>query len=314
MQVTPGVLRFLGLVFCLPVLCVGIGGDAGAYEEITDQDGGTLKGQVTLSGDVPRPKGYNLVTFRDAVYCGRVSNGIGWRLLQPFDIGPAGEFRNVVVMLEDVKHGKPMQKHTPLIEALNCAFAPYTSVVHDKHDIQLINKDPVVHVIQAYATSRHGARVLFQSRLPMNPRYGKSGASAARRGKNLAGKLKTKRIKMPRGRRIFVMQCGIHGYMESWALVINHPYYALTDEHGRFTIDDIPPGSYKAVVWHPVVKAGRGMEYDVTIEPKQSTTLNVEISAPKGRLYANQLEENPRFELSLVGGTKIVPSVELQTY
>ena len=56
------------------------------------------------------------------------------------------------------------------------------------------------------------------------------------------------------------------------------------------------------------------MEYDVTIEPKQSTTLNVEISAPKGRLYANQLEENPRFELSVMGGTKIVPSLELQTY
>lgn len=314
MQVTPGVLRFLGLVFCLPVLCVGIGGDAGAYEETTVQDGGALTGQVTLSGDVPKPKGYNLVTFPDPVYCGRISNGKGWRLLQPFDVGPAGEFRNVVVMLEDVKHGKPMQKHTPMIEAVNCAFAPYTSVVHDNHDVQVINKDPVFHDIQAYATSRHGARVLFNSPLPMNPRYRKSGASAARRGNTLSGKLMTEHITMPKGRRIFVMQCGFHAYMESWALVINHPYYVLTDEHGRFTIDDIPPGSYKAVVWHPVVKAGRGMEYDVTIESKQSTTLNVEISAPRGRLYANELEDNPRFGLSLMGGTKIVPSVELQTY
>ena len=52
-----------------------------AYEETTVTNGGTLSGKVTLLGDVPKPKGYNLVTLPDAIYCGRISTGTGWRLL-----------------------------------------------------------------------------------------------------------------------------------------------------------------------------------------------------------------------------------------
>ena len=25
------------------------------------------------------------------------------------------------------------------------------------------------------------------------------------------------------------MQCGFHAYMESWAMAVNNPYYAVTD-------------------------------------------------------------------------------------
>jgi hypothetical protein len=63
------------------VLIVGwLAGTAWAYEEITVANGGSLAGTVTLLGEVPKPKGYNLVTFPDPVYCGRISDGRGWRL------------------------------------------------------------------------------------------------------------------------------------------------------------------------------------------------------------------------------------------
>ena len=52
---------------------------AQAYEEITIADGGSLSGTVTLVGDVPKPKGYNLTTLPDQIYCGRISDGHGWR-------------------------------------------------------------------------------------------------------------------------------------------------------------------------------------------------------------------------------------------
>ncbi|TAJ11074.1 MAG: carboxypeptidase regulatory-like domain-containing protein, partial [Nitrospirae bacterium] len=74
-------------------------GEVEAYEEVTVTDGGTLTGQVTLDGAVPKPKGYNLTTLPDPLYCGRISDGQGWRILQPFQVGPAGEFRELVVYL-----------------------------------------------------------------------------------------------------------------------------------------------------------------------------------------------------------------------
>ena len=54
---------------------------AWAYEGITVADGGTLTGTVKLEGQVPKPKGYNLVTLPDPYYCGRISDGQGWRIL-----------------------------------------------------------------------------------------------------------------------------------------------------------------------------------------------------------------------------------------
>jgi hypothetical protein len=76
------------------------GGAAWAYEEITISEGGTVLDTVKFEGQVPKPKGYNLTTLPDQIYCGRISDDHGWRLLQPFNVGPAGEFRDVVVYLE----------------------------------------------------------------------------------------------------------------------------------------------------------------------------------------------------------------------
>jgi hypothetical protein len=100
-----------------------------AYEEIEVRNGGALVGSVSLLGQIPKPKGYNLMTFPDPVYCGRISNGAGWRLLQPFDVGPNGEFRQVVVMVVGIDKGKALPTTTSKIEAVDCKLSPYVSVV-----------------------------------------------------------------------------------------------------------------------------------------------------------------------------------------
>lgn len=171
-----------------------------AYEEIEVRNGGALMGSVSLLGQIPKPKGYNLVTFPDPVYCGRISNGAGWRLLQPFDIGPNGEFQQVVVMVVGIDKGKALPATTSKIEAVGCKFAPYISVVFGKKPIAIINMNPVLHDIQAYETSRLGARVLFNSPLPMNPQYTKEGISKTGRNAHLAGTPMMQRIDMHKGR------------------------------------------------------------------------------------------------------------------
>ena len=60
------------------------------YDVIDVEHGGVVEGTVTLEGAVPEPKGFNLITFPDPQYCGRISNGRGWRLLHDFVVGPNG--------------------------------------------------------------------------------------------------------------------------------------------------------------------------------------------------------------------------------
>jgi len=94
-------------VFSAMALVVFLGASSvEAYEEIEVKNGGILSGVVTLEGTVPRPKGYNLVTLPDPVYCGRISTGTGWRLLQPFKVDVDGGFKDVVILLTDIKKGK----------------------------------------------------------------------------------------------------------------------------------------------------------------------------------------------------------------
>jgi hypothetical protein len=264
---------------------------AWAYEEIKVTDGGTVKGSVKLEGKVPKPKGYNLVTLPDQFYCGRISDGQGWRILQPFNVGPAGQFRDVVVYLEGIEKGKPFEEGgVPQIEAKDCQFLPFTTVVRDDQSVTVVNMDPVMHDIQAYETSQLGARVLFNVPLPMNPEHPrdfKDRSEAALYHKHMAGPPMKQLVNLSKGRHIFVMQCGFHAYMESWGVAVRNPYFAKTDEQGRFVMTDVPPGTYKLVVWHPYIRTV--VEQTVTIEPNGTAETTIAVQAPTGRLYANEV-------------------------
>jgi hypothetical protein len=296
-------------------LLLGLG-QAAAYEEVTVTDGGTLTGTVTLVGQVPKPKGYNLTTLPDPVYCGRISDGQGWRILQPFQVGPAGEFREAVVYLEGVTKGKPFEeKSVPQIEAKDCLFVPFTTVVRDDQSVTVVNMDPVMHDIQAYETSELGARVLLNVPLPMNPQHPrnfKDRSEAALYHKHMAGAPSKQLVNLSKGRRVFVMQCGFHAYMESWGVAVTNPYFAKTDGQGRFTITDVPPGTYKLVVWHPYIRTR--IEQTVTIGPKGAVKANVAVPAPTGRLYANEVLEHDYVRYNVLEETKreIEPMIQKQ--
>ena len=306
------------VVTALIAIIMGTGSPAWSYEEAAVTDGGTLTGKVTLEGKVPKPKGYNLVTLPDQFYCGRISDGQGWRILQPFNVGSAGEFRDVVVYLEGIDKGKPFdEKGVPQIEARDCLFVPFTTVVRDDQSVSVVNMDPVMHDIQAYETSHLGARVLFNVPLPMNPQHPrnfKDRSDAAMYHKHMAGPPSKQLVNLSKNRRIFVMQCGFHAYMESWGVAVTNPYFAKTDEQGRFTITDVPPGTYKLVVWHPYVR--NTVEQTVTIGPKGTVEANIAVPAPIGRLYANEVMDHAYVRYSVTEETKkeIEPMVKKQDH
>ena len=283
---------------------------ANAYEVTDVRHGGTIEGTVTLDGQVPEPKGFNLITFPDPAYCGRISNGRGWRLLRDFVVGHQGGLRNAIVLLEGVEAGKPFEVSVPLIEARDCMFQPFMTIVRNGHAVEVINMDPVMHDIQGYETSPEaGARVLFNTPLVMNHQHRRGDLHATHDhapGASLVGP-----IYLNKGRRTFYMQCGFHAYMESWAMAVNNPYYALTDAEGRFSITGIPPGTYQLVVWHP--QTGPGTTKTVVVQPDGKLREQLSLPAPKGNRTAYQVLDNPRFGPESLGySVDIQPLVEHQ--
>jgi plastocyanin len=68
--------------------------------------------------------------------------------------------------------------------------------------------------------------------------------------------------------------CDIHSHMNAFILVFSHPFFSVTDEEGRYRIENVPPGTYSVVAWNegissesrPVtVSDGGAAELDFTL-------------------------------------------------
>jgi plastocyanin len=46
-----------------------------------------------------------------------------------------------------------------------------------------------------------------------------------------------------------LVTCSIHNWMKCYVFVLDHPYFAVTDENGKFEIKNAPAGKYRLIVW-----------------------------------------------------------------
>jgi len=66
------------------------------------------------------------------------------------------------------------------------------------------------------------------------------------------------------------VKCNVHPWMKSYIFVFKNPYYAITSKDGKFTLKDLPPGTYTIEAWHE--KYGVS-DQTVTIGAKESKPL-----------------------------------------
>ncbi len=70
----------------------------------------------------------------------------------------------------------------------------------------------------------------------------------------------------------YTMLCSIHPEMEAYVVVVQNPYYALTNASGHFTID-LPAGQYGLKVWGDRLKSKELKQvFPVTVAAAGTTT------------------------------------------
>ncbi len=226
------VLGVLGAAVCGAVLA-----DAApvrAYEETAVSHGVTVSGRVSFAGTVPDPTRFELRRYYDRAYCGAISDGSGYRLVQEVIVGTQQGLKDAIVTIEGIERGKPFTWNEASMDASMCQFVPAVSALRNEHPLRVVNLDSVAHDLQIYEREREHIFIMFH-----RPALTKGGTSDMIR---FVGK-----------RRGVTMQCGMHPYMLGHGLAVDNPYYAITDLDGSFVIPDLPPGQYRLRAWHPIL-------------------------------------------------------------
>jgi hypothetical protein len=65
--------------------------------------------------------------------------------------------------------------------------------------------------------------------------------------------------------------------MSAYILVFDHPFFAVSDDAGRYAIRDVPPGTYTLDVWSEL---GRAPARKVTVSPGATVEADFEVSRP----------------------------------
>ena len=226
---------------------------AGAgYSETAVAKGGALTGSLAFKG--APPKADQVLISKDNHHCGD-----GFVVPDPLRIGAAGELADAVVALKGITEGKPWAEAAtaPKVVQARCLFAPFVQVAPKGAELTILNEDPLLHNIHAYEIIGRARRTLFNIAQPQ------------------AGQVDRHALKLRRG-SVVELDCDAHNWMSAWIYTSEHPYAVVGDDEGRFAMEDIPPGDYEVIAWHPVLGE---ITRKLAIAPGQTTELELEFTA-----------------------------------
>jgi plastocyanin len=111
--------------------------------------------------------------------------------------------------------------------------------------------------------------------------YSKSATARFDTGAILPHTAKKVALKEP---GIVPLRCRTHQTMRGLIFVSSSPYFSVTDDHGRFEIQNVPTGSYRIEVWHPQLSPEERARGERVLEMgKDRKVVQLEFSAKAGR-------------------------------
>ena len=154
-----------------------------------------------------------------------------------------GGVANVFVYLKESPDGVHEAPAEPVeLTQEGCMYKPKVAGILVKQNLDVINEDPTLHNV----------RCLARSNRPFNL------------GQPSKGK-RTKFFTKPEAAVKF--KCDVHPWMSAYLFVMEHPYFATTDDSGSFSISNVPAGKHTLVAWH---------------ESFGELEMEIEVSADKG--------------------------------
>jgi hypothetical protein len=210
-----------------------------SYNVISVNNGGTISGTVKWSGPVPHELDFPIT--KDPQICEQ--DGKKTTSLDRLIVGSEGGVANTIVYLRNISAGKALElpEQRRHLDQKHCRYIPHILLVPQGTALQMQSSDATLHTIHMDGAASFNLPFPFPNQV-------------------------TSRTMATPG--LVNLRCnGGHVWMNAEMMVVSHPYYAVTDESGRFQFTDVPPGNYQIVAWHEGWGlAGKEQAYDVLTE------------------------------------------------
>jgi plastocyanin len=207
----------------------------------------SIRGVVTFAGAVESKK---LAVTIDQYVCGKE------KVSEDLVVGAQRGVRNAVVWLQTPppKASWDTAPATPdkvEMDQKGCVFVPRVVLVPVGGTVEFLNSDRLLHNLHSASKE--------------NPTFNRT---------------------QPRGRAIPIafakpeivrVNCDLHSWMQSWVVVADHPFYALSNEAGQFVLPGVPPGKYTLQIWQETLGI---TSRDVTVGAEDARVA-VELKAPR---------------------------------
>jgi plastocyanin len=138
-----------------------------------------------------------------------------------------GMLRNVFVYVkEGLPAGNyPASTEPAVLDQEGCQYRPHVLGLKTGQQLTIKNSDGLSHNINATPTVNRS----FNVSQPTNMETRRSFSS--------------QEVMIP-------VRCDVHGWMEAYIGVLDHPYFAVSGDDGSYRITGLPPGTYTIEAWH----------------------------------------------------------------
>jgi hypothetical protein len=154
--------------------------------------------------------------------------------------------------LEGYRFSPPSE--SVVLDQRGCVYVPRVLGVMTGQPLDIVNEDATLHNV----------RVIPEKNPPFN--IGQPGK----------GFKTTERFEIPEV--MIPIRCDVHKWMRAYLGVLEHPYFSVTGDGGRFELTNIPPGRYVVEAWHETF--GTMTQY-VTVGESEHKEITFTFEAPK---------------------------------
>jgi plastocyanin len=210
---------------------------------------GDIKGTVTLNGTAPKNEPIRMNA--DPV-CLKEAKGA--QSQETYMVSGDGKLANVFVYVKDglgnYAYDPPTDNAT--IDQKECRYHPHVFGMRVGQTLTIINSDPTLHNIHALPKGN----TEFNTGQPIQ-------------GMKTTHTFSNKEVMVP-------FKCDVHGWMNAYVGVLDHPYFAVTKDDGSFELKGLPPGTYTIEAWHEKLGA---KTQSVTLGAKETKDANFAFDA-----------------------------------